>query len=140
MRTKPNWSFWLIGALGLIWNLMGTMNFAMQMKADALATMPEPFHTIIANRPAWATGAFAVGVISGVFGCIMLLLRNRIAKSIFVVSLLGLAIHLIPYLSPQNLPENFGTDNIMLVFVAPMAVGLFLLWYARFANKKNWLN
>ncbi len=30
-----HWSFWLIGAVGLIWNVMGVMNFFAQMSADA---------------------------------------------------------------------------------------------------------
>ncbi len=30
-----HWSFWVIGAVALIWNLMGVMNFFVQMNSDA---------------------------------------------------------------------------------------------------------
>ncbi len=52
---RVHWSFWLIDAVALIWNLMGVMNLFMQMNADALAAMPEAQRAIIEGRPAWAS-------------------------------------------------------------------------------------
>ncbi len=129
---KPtHWSFWAIGGLGLLWNLMGSLNFMMQMKADALASMPEPFHTIVANRPGWATAAFGLGVIGGAIGCILLLLKRKEAIYVFMASLAGIAVHLLPYISGANLPVEFGFGDAVLVFVSPLVVAVFLLWYAR---------
>ncbi len=31
-----HWSFWAIGAGALIWNVMGVMNYLVQMNADSL--------------------------------------------------------------------------------------------------------
>ena len=128
---KSKLSFWIIGGLGLIWNLAGSLNFMMQMKADNLASMPEPFHTIVANRPGWATAAFGLGVIGGDIGCILLLLKRKEAIYVFMASLAGLAVHLLPYISGANLPANFGIGNAVLVFVAPLLVAIILLWYSR---------
>ncbi len=128
---KTGISFWIIGGLGLIWNLAGSLNFMMQMKADNLASMPEPFHTIVANRPGWATAAFGLGVIGGAIGCILLLLKRKEAIYVFIASLAGLAVHLLPYISGANLPANFGIGNAVLVFVAPLLVAIILLWYSR---------
>lgn len=128
---KTGISFWIIGGLGLIWNLAGSLNFMMQMKADNLASMPEPFHTIVANRPGWATAAFGLGVIGGAIGCILLLLKRKEAIYVFMASLAGLAVHLLPYISGANLPANFGIGNAVLVFVAPLLVAIILLWHSR---------
>jgi hypothetical protein len=127
---KSKISIWIIGGLGLLWNAMGSLNFMMQMQADSLATMPEPFHTIVANRPSWATAAFGLGVIAGTIGCILLLLKRKEAVYVFAASLLGLAVHLLPYISGANLPADFGMSNAVLVFVAPLVVAVFLLLYA----------
>jgi hypothetical protein len=127
---KSKISIWIIGGLGLLWNAMGSLNFMMQMQADSLATMPEPFHTIVANRPSWATAAFGLGVIAGTIGCILLLLKRKEAVYVFAASLLGLAVHLLPYISGANLPVDFGMSNAVLVFVAPLVVAVFLLLYA----------
>jgi hypothetical protein len=135
---KPTPSFWIIAILALLWNLAGSLNFMMQMRADSLASMPEPFHTIVANRPGWATAAFAFGVIAGAIGCVLLLLKRNTAIYLFIVSLAGLAVHLIPYVSPANLPDQFGIGNAILVFVLPLLVALFLVWYARYAQRQAW--
>ena len=45
MHDKPvggvHWSFWIIGAVALIWNVMGVTNFFVQMNTDALAAYSE---------------------------------------------------------------------------------------------------
>lgn len=128
---KTGMKFWLIGGLGLLWNLMGSLNFMMQMKADSLASMPEPFHTIVANRPGWATAAFGLGVIGGAIGCILLLLKRKEAVYVFTASLAGIAVHLLPYISGANLPTGFAIGDALLVFIAPLFVAVCLLWYAR---------
>ena len=93
-----HWSFWAIGTVALIWNVMGIMNFFMQMKAGMLAEMPESQRAIIESRPAWATGAFAIAVFGGALGCLLLLLRKSAAFYLFIASLLGVIVQLIPYL------------------------------------------
>ena len=73
---RVHWSFWAIGAVALVWNVMGVINFFAQMNADALASFPESHRAIVVGRPAWATGAFAIAVFGGALGCLLLLLRK----------------------------------------------------------------
>ena len=63
-----HWSFWAIAAFALIWNVMGGVNFFMQMNADMVASLPETHRAIIEGRPAWATGGFALSVFAGALG------------------------------------------------------------------------
>jgi hypothetical protein len=132
------WSFWVISIITLLWNVMGSVNFAMQMQTENLAAMPEPFHTIVANRPSWATAAFGLAVLAGALGCLLLLLKRRVSIYLFVATLVGTIVHLIPYLSPSNLPNQFGMGDATLVFVLPLLVALFLVWYANYAKRKTW--
>ena len=46
-------SFWLIGAVALVWNAMGVVNIFMQMNPDVLATYPESHRAIVASRSGW---------------------------------------------------------------------------------------
>jgi hypothetical protein len=128
---KSGMNFWIISGLGLLWNLAGSLNFMMQLKADGLASMAEPFHTIVTNRPGWATAAFGLGVLGGAIGCILLLLKRKEAIYVFMASLAGIVLHLLPYLSGANLPTEFGIGNAVLVFISPLIIAAFLLWYAR---------
>ena len=84
-----HWSFWAIGAVALIWHVMGGVNFFVQMNADAVAAMPETHRAIIEGRPSWATGGFAITVFGGALGSLVLLLRKSAATYLFIASLLG---------------------------------------------------
>jgi hypothetical protein len=37
--SSVHWSFWVIGVVTLVWNIMGAMNFFVQMNADTVAAM-----------------------------------------------------------------------------------------------------
>ena len=71
-----HWSFWVIGAVALIWNVLGSINYIVQMNADSLSAYRELERAIIEGRPAWATGAFAIAVFGGALGSVLLLLRK----------------------------------------------------------------
>ena len=76
--NRLHWSFWVIGTVTLIWNLMGVINFFMQMNPDVLAAYRESERALIESRPSWATIAFALAVFGSVIGCVLLLLRNSV--------------------------------------------------------------
>ena len=130
-----HWSFWTIGAVALIWNVMGVINFFWQMNADALSAMPESHRAIIEGRPAWATGAFAIAVFGGALGCLLLLLRKSAAYYLFIASLLGVIVTMIPYLS-----MDFGPFEISTYVLMPLAAAAFLIWYSKHAESKGWTN
>lgn len=138
--TRPvHWSFWAIGAVALIWNVLGVMNFAMQMNADALAAMSESERAIVAGRPAWATGAFGIAVLSGSAGCVLLLLRRSSATYLFVASLVAMLVQVIPYLGMSGSTVKVGGMEISMLILLPLAVAAFLIWYTRQAKSKGWL-
>src|SRR5258706_6699992 len=88
-----HWSFWAIGAVTLVWNVMSDINFFMQMNADALASFPESHRAIVVGRPAWATGAFAIAVLRSALGCTLLLLTKPAPYSLFIALLLVAILH-----------------------------------------------
>ena len=135
-----HWSFWVIGAIALIWNVMGVINLFMQMNADALAAMPEAQRAIIEGRPAWATGAFAIAVFGGALGCLLLLLRKSAAYYLFIASLLGMIVHMIPYLGMAGSTIDFGPFEISMYILMPLAVAAFLIWYSKQAESKGWIS
>lgn len=135
-----HWSFWAIGAVALIWNVMGIINFFAQMNADALAAMPAAQRAIVEGRPAWATGAFAIAVFGGAIGCVLLLLRRSAASYLFIASLLGMIAHMIPYLGMAGLTTVFGPSGILLFILLPLAVAAFLIWYSKQAESRGWVS
>ncbi len=135
--ARVHWSFWAIGAFAVIWNVMGSMNYLMQMNADMVAAMPETQRAIIEGRPAWATGGFAIGVFGGALGGLLLLLRKPAAFYVFVASLLGVVVTVIHTVTVARTKIDFGIDEIFIMILLPMVVAAFLVWYAKRAQGQH---
>ena len=134
-----HWSFWAIGAVTLIWNVMGVINFFVQMNADMVAAMPETHRAIIEVRPAWATGALAIAVFGGALGCLLLLLRKSTAYYLFIASLLGVIVAMIPHLDMIGSTINDPFEIVMMILM-PLVVAAFLIWYSKRAESKDWIS
>ena len=132
-----HWSFWAIGAVALIWNVIGAINFFWQMNADALAAMPESHRAIVEGRPVWATGGFAIAVFGGALGCLLLLLRKSAAYYLFIASLLGVIVTMIHTL---GVGIDFGLGEILGIILMPLVVAAFLIWYSKQAESKGWIS
>ncbi len=128
-----HWSFWAIGVVALIWNLMGVMNFFMQMNAEIVATMPESYRTLIANRATWVTAAFGVAVFGGALGSLLLLFKKSVAFYLFIASLIGGIVQIIPTIGIGDIESTIGTGVFILV-------AAFLIWYSKLAERKGWIS
>ena len=136
---KAHWSFWVVGAIASLWNVTGIVNLLWQMNSENLAAMPELHRAIAKSRPLWATAAFALAVFGGAAGCLLLLLRNRAAFPVLIVSCAGMIAHMFSYSGVTNSVVGFGPSDIILIVVMPMAVAAFLVWYAKLAASKGWI-
>ena len=135
-----HWSFWAIGAVALIWNVMGGINFFMQMNADMVASMPETHRAIIEGRPAWATGAFAIAVFGGTLGCLLLLFRKSAAYYLFNASLLGVIVTMIHTLGIASSTIDFSPFEILMMILMSPVVAAFLIWYSKWSECKGWIS
>ena len=138
--TKPSTSFWIISVIALLWNLMGVKAYLDQAYVtDSFKAMyNEEQLRMIAEAPSWATAAFAIAVFGGALGCVLLLLRKKLAKTVFIVSLIGILV--------QMYYNFFVIDSIAVYGPGAMAMpimvilfAVFLIWYANFCTKKNWI-
>ena len=134
--TRVHWSFWLISAIALIWNVLGSVNFFMQMNPEMLDAYRESERAIIQGRSAWATGGFAIAVIVGALGGLLLLLRKSAATYLFVASFLGVIVTTAHTLSVDF---DFSLIEILVMVLMPLVVAAFLIWYSRYAESKGWI-
>ena len=132
-----HWSFWVITIFMLIWNVMGCINFFVQMNPEMVASYRENEQAIIAGRPIWATIAFAIAVFGGALGCLLLLVKKSIAFYFFVASLLGVAVTMIHTFS---IGIEFGIGEVIGIIIAPLMVAVFLIWYSKYVQNKGWIS
>lgn len=131
--SAVHWSFWVIGASGLIFNLMGCMNFVSQMNPDAVASMPEAYRALVKSRAVWATVAFAIAVFGGALGAIFLLFRKSAAYYVFIASLVGAGAAQLPLLQMDDIPAGALVGGL-----SQLVAGTFLIWYSKYAEHKGW--
>ena len=132
--NRVHWSFWVIGAVALIFNIMGCINFISQMNAEMVASMPDAIRAIVESRPAWGTGAFAIAVFGGALGAILLLLRKSAAFYVFIASLVGAIVAQIPFLGMADFPVG-----ALIGGLSQVVVGAFLIWYSKWSERKGWI-
>jgi hypothetical protein len=129
-QAAPLW-FNAAAAAGLAWNLYGVAQFwgnitATSTKLIEAGGMTAQQAEIYLSLPGWVTASFAVGVIGGTIGSLLLLMRNRFALPVLGVSLVGYialfigdAVHGLFAVMPMQMA--------ILLLVVAIAVALFAL-------------
>ena len=142
--TTPGrpWHLWVIGILGGLWSSIGVLSFMLtQMNVEAvMSRFPPQQREYFESFPLWAVAFWAIGVFGGVIGCLLLLLRNRLAFHALLASAIGAIV--------SNLGGLFllGGIEVMretggLGFTAvPIILGVFLAYYAHAMSKKGVLS
>jgi hypothetical protein len=88
------WHLWATGILGGLWSAIGIVSFILtRMNVEAvMSRFPPPQRAYFASLPPWAVGAWAIGVLAGGIGCLLLLRRSRLAIPALLASIIGMAI------------------------------------------------
>lgn len=129
--VKPTAIYWIIAILALLWNLAGVgayLAMTMVPAQEFAEAYGQDFADILASKPAWATGAFAIGVFGGVLGCLGLLIRTSWARILFILSFLGVIIHNIWGFMAGSF-NAVGTGDKIMTF-AVMIICIFLIWFS----------
>src|SRR6185295_803344 len=94
--TTPGrpWHLWLIGILGGLWSSIGVVSFVLtQMRVEAvMSRFPPQQRAYFESFPLWAVAFWAIGVFGGVIGCLLLLLKNRLAFPVLLASVIGVTV------------------------------------------------
>ena len=135
--SRVHWSFWVITSLMLVWNVMGCINFLLQMNPEMVASYRESEQAIISGRPGWATAAFALAVFGGALGCLLLMLKRSVAFYFFIASLVGVVVTMIHALGTGI---DFGIGEIVGIIIMPVGIAVFLIGYSTYVDRKGWLS
>jgi hypothetical protein len=136
------WHLWVIGITGGLWSSLGVLSFMLtQLNVEAvMSQFPPQQREYFLSFPLWAVAFWAIGVFGGVIGCLLLLLKNRLAFPVLLASAIGAIV--------SNLGGVFllGGMEVMaetggLGFTAvPIVVGVFLAYYAGAMSKTGVLS
>lgn len=133
-RVAP-WYLWVVGGLAILWNGVGTVLWGGTsfLPDTFLAGLPPAHRDYVSGLPIWSTLTWGLGVLGGVAGSILLLLRNRLAVPAFALSLFGAVANTMAYVTD---PPPDGFFNLPLT-LSIIGFALFLLWFAHLMKRRG---
>jgi len=139
--SKPPALFYWISGVALLWNVAGIAAYYGQvtMSPETLAQMPEAQRALYENIPVWATSAYAIAVNAGALGCLLMLLRKKLALPVLVLSLAGVLVQMSHAFLMTNSIEVLGIGALIFPAVI-IVIGAYLIWFANGAKNKGWLS
>jgi hypothetical protein len=128
----PIW-VWVTAGLGLAWNIFGAVQFVGSLNATTESLQAQGMTAdqaaVMLGYPAWMTVAFAIGVFGGVIGCVLLLLRQKLAVPVFGVSLIAyVALYAGDII--HGVFAALGAPQIIILTIVVL-IAAALLWLAR---------
>ena len=136
----PAW-FWIISVIALLWNLMGVSAYLMEafMSVEDLGKLTQDQRLLYEARPIWVTSAYAIAVWAGALGCITLLLRKKWAKTLLLLSLIGVLTQNVYQFFLSNTFEVYGPSAIYLpIMIIVVSIALYL--FAKSSASKGWIS
>ncbi|WP_394421138.1 hypothetical protein [Tenacibaculum mesophilum] len=139
--NKPTTLFWIIGIAALVWNGLGVMSYIGQayMTDEVRAALPEAERALYENVPTWVTAAFAIAVFGGLLGSAFLLMRKKLARPMFLISLIAIIVQMSYNLFMSRASEVYGPGSIIMPIMV-IVIGVFLLMYSKKTIAKGWLS
>lgn len=126
----PAWPRW-IGGLGAIWNLYGVYEYLMTVGVVGPGAGSQ--QAMAAAMPMWVTAAFAISLFAGSLGSLCLLMLNRWATGLLVLSLLTDLLWDVRMLSGGDRSSAIG------IAASSTLVAILLAWTSYHAGRKGWL-
>nr|WP_243852884.1 hypothetical protein [Sphingomonas naasensis] len=123
------------------WGLLGCLSLYLHIAygpdIDPAATDWD--RAFYAALPAWLNAVYAVAVGTGLLGSIALLMRSRLARPLYLVSLIAVIVQFGTLFLTTDLIAHKGVvvATGFPIFIALMAV--FQIWFAGYAQRRGWL-
>jgi hypothetical protein len=132
--ARTPWHLWVFGGLMLLWNAFGVFDFAATLSRfePYMGGFPQELQDYWYASPLWAWWVWGVAAIGSLLGALIVLMRQKIALTVLLVSLVCVVGSMASgYLRPDA-PEG-ANDPVFAAVIIGLAT-LFLVyawWMAR---------
>jgi 4-hydroxybenzoate polyprenyltransferase len=138
--ARTPWHLWVVVGVGILWNAFGCIDYTMTALQGEMwlrqMGMTEAQITSYEAMPAWMTGVWAIGVWGALLGTVLLLLKNRLAVPVFVVSLIAYVGSLV-YAYALSDQAEVMPEGTWIMQVVVLVGCLFFVWYSRMMGKRG---
>lgn len=139
-ETPPAWYYVVSGLLAL-WSAIGCYFCYMQFihGADAMGEATDYDRSLYASLPDWYNFVFALAVLAGLLGAIVLLTRSTGARLLLIVSLAASVIQFGYLFATTDIIARKGAVTVLPFPAIIIAIGIFSVWFAGLAKRNEWL-
>ena len=138
-HIKTPWWFWAISGVMLLWNLMGVWAYSQDVQMsheDMVEIHGQALADAASAQPIWVTVVYALAVFGGALGCLLLLLRKKIAVWPLIMSLVAVILQQgYMWLGSGVMSEVPSASKAMYISIPVIAA--FLVWFARRMTAKG---
>ncbi|HEY5722675.1 MAG TPA: hypothetical protein VIT45_10170 [Allosphingosinicella sp.] len=138
-RNVPGW-FWAVAILALLWEGFGCFTYLQWVTMDpgGIEAMPAGEREMWLSMPPWLTGVWAVAVWIGLAGAIALLMRRRLARLAFLISLAAIVVQFGWIFLTTPIMTAIGPSSAYMPAAIIIVGGIWFL-FATMAVKRGWL-
>ena len=139
--NKPAIWFWIVSIIALLWNLMGVNAYIQQAyRTEAvMSQLTTEQIALLDARPAWVTALFAIAVFAGAIGCLLLLLKKKLATSVLTLSFLAATIQQIWWFTTDgpSIMDQFSGAIMPIMIIVVCAL---LVWFSKKSTARGWIS
>ncbi len=141
VRQRPTTWFWAVSGILLLWALAGIFAFYAHVTIDAkaLASMSAYNRNYYLALPRWFNFIFAVATLPALGGAIALLLRSRIARPLYILSLIGVILQFGYVFGGTDMIAAKGVATAISFPLFIFVMAIFQVWFATIAIRRGWL-
>ncbi len=129
----------VVGGLATLWTGFAAFDFLMTLSGDPayLAGFSDAQRAYVASYPREMIAFGTLNVFSGVAGSLLLLVRSRLAGSMYLLSLVGLMATTLYQFGLTNPPEDMTSPPMLAMMAAIWTGAIGLLIYAQVMAKRG---
>ncbi|WP_294260419.1 hypothetical protein [uncultured Sphingomonas sp.] len=139
-QAPPRW-LTIVAVLLLLFGAAGLVAFYgdVTMNESRLAAMPAWDRAFFASRPGWFVWVYGAAVWAGFFGAAALLLRRRIARPLYIVSLVAVVMQFGWVFAATDLIAVKGAATVVPFPIVILGVTVLGLGIATRGIRRGWL-
>ncbi|USU08664.1 hypothetical protein NF700_16615 [Sphingomonadaceae bacterium OTU29MARTA1] len=139
-KPIPGW-FRVIAVTLTIWGVVGVFACVQQFRlgAEAMGPADDYYRRLYATFPAWYNWIYAVATGSGLLAALALLFGSRLARPLFVVSLIAIVVQFGWLFLATDIIAVRGVAQVVPFPAFIAMVATFGVWLSDHAGRRGWI-